>query len=111
MPYDEGLAARVRDLVHEHGPTEEKRMFGGLAFMLGGHMAVCASRDGGLLVRTDGSESEALLRLDHVEPMRMGGQSSRTWLRVGPKALASEDQLLAWVERGVATARAQPPKG
>lgn len=55
MAYDEQLADRVRELVQEHGPADEKRMFGGLAFLLGGHLAVCASHDGGLLVRTDGA--------------------------------------------------------
>jgi TfoX/Sxy family transcriptional regulator of competence genes len=110
MPYDEELAARVRTQVHEHGPAEEKRMFGGLAFLLGGHLAVCASHDGGLLVRTDGAESEELLDRPHVGPMVMGSQSSRTWLRVDAAGLASDDELRAWVARGVATATALPPK-
>lgn len=111
MPYDEQLAARVRAEVQEHGPAEEKRMFGGLAFLLGGHLAVCASHEGGLLVRTDGTESEELLQHEHVDPMVMGSQSSRTWLHVRPAALASDDDLRTWVARGVATARALPPKG
>ncbi len=111
MAYDEGLAARVRELLQEHGPAEEKRMFGGLAFLLGGHLAVCASHDGGLLVRTDGSEADVLLEQEHVEPMEMGGRSSRTWLRVDPAGLASDEQLGGWVDRGVSTARALPPKG
>lgn len=110
MAYDEGLVERVRALMHEHGPTEEKRMFGGLAFLLDGHMAVCASHDAALLVRTDGSESEALLAQDHVEPMQMGAQFSRTWLRVALDGLAADDDLRTWVGRGVATARTQPPK-
>lgn len=111
MSYDEELAARVRELVQEHGPAEEKRMFGGLAFLLGGHLAVCASHDGGLLVRTDGSETDTLLQQDHVEPMEMGGRTSRTWLRVDPAGLATEEQLGAWVGRGVTTAQSLPPKG
>lgn len=111
MAYDEQLAARVRELVQEHGPADEKRMFGGLAFLLGGHLAVCASHDGGLLVRTDGSEADSLLRDEHVAPMEMGGRSSRTWLRVDPAGLATDEQLGAWVGRGVATARSLPPKG
>lgn len=110
MAYDEELAARVREMVHEHGAAEEKRMFGGLAFLLGGHLAVCASHDGGLLVRTDGAETDTLLRQEHVAPMEMGGRTSRTWLRVGPDALADEERLRAWVGRGVATAQALPPK-
>lgn len=111
MGYDEGLATRVRELVQEHGPAEEKRMFGGLAFLLGGHLAVCASHDGGLLVRTDGADADALLRDEHVEPMEMGGRTSRTWLRVDAAGLTTAEQLGAWVDRGVATARSLPPKG
>ncbi|MCD4532752.1 TfoX/Sxy family protein [Nocardioides sp. cx-169] len=110
MTYDEQLAARVRELMAEHGPAEEKAMFGGLAFLLEGHMAVCVSHDGGLLVRTDGSESEELLSQKHVGPMVMGSQSSRTWLRIDAAALGTDVELAAWLARGVTTARAQPPK-
>ena len=111
MAYDEELAARVREVVQEHGPAEEKRMFGGLAFLLGGHLAVCASHDGGLLVRTDGTDAESLLRDEHVSPMEMGGRTSRTWLRVDAAGLDTDERLEAWVGRGVATARSLPPKG
>ena len=85
-------------------------MFGGLAFLLGGHLAVCASHEGGLLVRTDGTESEELLGQEHVGPMVMGSQSSRTWLHVAEPALSTDDDLAAWVARGVATVQALPPK-
>lgn len=111
MTYDEELAARVRDIVSEHGAIEEKKMFGGLGFLLGGNLAVCASHDGGLLVRTDGSDADDLLAQDHVEPMEMGGRVSRTWLRVGPAALRTDDRLGYWVERGANTAKALPKKG
>ncbi len=84
-------------------------MFGGLAFLLDGHMAVCVSGQGGLLVRVDAAERDGLLG-DDVEPMVMGGRASRTWLRVAPEALEGS-RLGPWVERGVAVARAQPPKG
>lgn len=110
MPYDEQLAARVRDVMNEHGLPEEKRMFGGLAFLLRGHLAVCVSHDGGLLVRTDGTESDELLAQEHVGPMVMGQQESRTWLRVAAAGLAADDDLRTWVARGVATAAALPPK-
>ena len=110
MPYDEDLADRIRERIGAHGTPEEKRMFGGLAFLLGGHLAVCASNDGGLLVRTDGTDADDLLARDHVEPMQMGGRSSRTWLRVGPGALRTPEQLGYWVERGATTARALPAK-
>ncbi len=111
MTYDEDLAARVRDLVAEHGVTEERKMFGGLGFLLGGNLAVCASHDGGLLVRTDGSDADDLLARDHVEPMVMRGRSSRTWLRVDAAALRTGDDLGYWVGRGATTAQALPPKG
>ncbi len=110
MAYDEELANRTRELVGQHGAADEKQMFGGLAFLLGGHMAVCVSHDGGLLVRTDGTDV-ALLLDDHVEPMVMGGRESRTWLRIAPDGVRTERQLEAWVNRGVATARSLPPKG
>ncbi len=111
MTYDDELAARIRDLVAKHGVTEEKKMFGGLGFLLGGNLAVCASHDGGLLVRTDGSDADDLLAREHVEPMVMGGRSSRTWLRVDPAALRTDDDLGYWVGRGAATAKALPTKG
>jgi len=110
MAYDEDLADRIRELMSAHGTAEEKKMFGGLGFLLGGNLAVCASHDGGLLVRTDGVGVEELLRDDHVEPMVMGGRSSKTWLRVAPEALSTKRRLQDWVSRGVATASALPPK-
>ncbi len=110
MAYDEELADRIRELINAHGPTEEKRMFGGLSFLLGGHIAVCASHDGGLLVRTDGARVAELLLDDQVEPMRMGGQESKTWLRVAPDGVRTKRQLATWVKRGVSVAQALPPK-
>jgi hypothetical protein len=110
MPYDEELAARVRTEMQTHGLPEEKRMFGGLAFLLRGHLAVCVSHDGGLLVRTDGTESVELLTQEHVDPMVMGRQESRTWLRVDAAGLATDDDLRTWIARGVTTAAALPPK-
>ena len=103
MTYDEELAERVRDLVAEHGVTEEKRMFGGLAFMLGGHMAACVSGKGGLLLRVGEDVMPGLLG-EHVAPMVMGGRESRTWVRVAPEALQTAEQLESWVARGVAGA-------
>jgi hypothetical protein len=82
--------------------------------MVGGHMAVCVSGKGGLLVRVgDESTGEALVAADpdHVAPMVMGGQSSRSWLEVSARALADDDALAAWVGRGLAVARSLPPKG
>lgn len=107
MPYDEALAARVREAITD-GPVEEKSMFGGRAFLLGGHLAVCASHDGGLLVRVAEADAPGLLG-EHVAPMEMGGRASRTWLRVDAADLGGE-RLDAWVARGVASATALPPK-
>lgn len=107
MAYDEKLAARVRDLIAEHGVPEEKKMFGGLGFMLDGHMAVAASGQGGLLVRV--GDAKGLVG-EHAQPMVMGGRESRGWLHVAPEGLRTKRQLEKWVARGVATARALPPK-
>jgi TfoX/Sxy family transcriptional regulator of competence genes len=103
MAYDEELATRVRDLVAEHGVPEEKKMFGGLAFMLDGHMAVCVSGQGGLLLKVGEDAMPALLG-EHVAPMVMGGRESRTWVRVAPEALGTDEKLDGWVARGVAGA-------
>ena len=111
MAYDEDLADRIRELVSAHGPVDEKKMFGGLAFLLGGHMAVCASGQGGLLVRVEADDDAALQDGEHVAPMVMGGRSSKTWLRVAPEGVRTKRQLQGWVTRGVAAASALPPKG
>ncbi|MEJ7834013.1 MAG: TfoX/Sxy family protein [Nocardioides sp.] len=113
MAYDEDLAQRIRELVHElaegEGPVEEKRMFGGLAFMVGGHMAVCASGQGDLMVRVGADDHSVLLRRDHVTAMVMGTRASRTWVRVAREGVRTKRQLQAWVTRGVATACALTP--
>jgi hypothetical protein len=111
MAYDEELADRIRELISEHCRPEEKRMFGGLSFLLGGHMAVCASGQGGLLVRVSADDHASLQAGEHVAPMVMGGRESKTWLRVAPEGVRTKRQLQGWVARGVATARALPPKG
>jgi TfoX/Sxy family transcriptional regulator of competence genes len=111
MTYDEDLAGRIRELISEHGPADEKRMFGGLSFLIGGHMAVCASGKGGLMVRVSADDLDSLLDRDHVEPMVMGGRASKTWLRVSTEGVRTKRQLQPWVDRGVAVAKALPPKG
>lgn len=111
MAYDEDLADRIRELLDGHGPAEEKKMFGGLAFLLDGNMAVCASGQGGLLVRVSADDHAALQDDEHVGPMVMGGRTSKTWLLVAPEGLRTKRQLQGWVSRGVASARALPPKG
>ena len=114
VPYDEELADLVRGLVAERVgdsvATEEKRMFGGLAFLLDGNLAVSASGDGGLLVRIGAKEQPGLLDQPHVGPMTMGGRTSRTWLQVAPEGLRTREQCAIWVGLGVAAAAALPPK-
>jgi TfoX/Sxy family transcriptional regulator of competence genes len=110
MAYDEELAQRIRELVAGE-PVLEKKMFGGLAFLLGGHMSVSASGRGGLLVRVPPEQTEALLEEPGAEPFEMGGRGQMDgWLRVRPEALAHDDDLERWVERGMAFARSLPPK-
>jgi TfoX/Sxy family transcriptional regulator of competence genes len=110
MAYDEALAARIRK--HTAGePVEEKKMFGGLAFLLGGHMAVAASGQGGLMVRVDPSENATLLEEPGAAPFEMGGRGAMTgWLRVSSDAVTDEDDLARWVKRGLSYAGSLPPK-
>jgi len=107
MAYDEELAERIRALVASEPGVTEKKMFGGLAFLVGGNMAVAASGQGGLLVRVDPDESDALVASGNVELMEMRGRTMRGWLRVNP---AEAHELGEWVERGTAYARSLPPK-
>ena len=110
MPYDEQLAARIRKLLaHEPGLTEQA-MFGGRAFLIGGHLAVAASGQGGLLVRVDAAASEKLIATTAAEPMEMQGRPRRGWLRVESDRLRTKRQLEPWVRRGADYARTLPPK-
>jgi hypothetical protein len=88
----------------------ERRMFGGLAFLIGGHMAVAASGGGGILVRVDPAETPSLLAEPHIARMEMGGRAMDGWLRVSSDAVATDEALRSWVERGVVYARSLPPK-
>ena len=110
MAYDEELAARIREALGEEGVTE-KRMFGGLAFLVGGHMAVAASGQGGLMVRVPPEETDALLGEPGARPMEMQGREIDGWLRVDADAVREPAQLDAWVRRGADYARSLPPKG
>jgi TfoX/Sxy family transcriptional regulator of competence genes len=107
MAYDEELAERVRELIAAEAGLTEKKMFGGLAFLLGGNMAVAASGQGGLLVRVDPA---APYDEPGVEPMVMRGREMTGWLRVADEAVRTKKQLTTWVRRGVAYARSLPPK-
>jgi TfoX/Sxy family transcriptional regulator of competence genes len=110
MAYDEDLANRLRELLADEDNITEKKMFGGLAFLLNGHMSVSASGKGGLLVRMDPSETDAALKRDNVTRMEMGGRSMDGWIRVAPEALRTKRQLEAWVKRSVKFVKTLPSK-
>jgi TfoX/Sxy family transcriptional regulator of competence genes len=110
MAYDEDLANRIRELVGSERGVEEKRMFGGLAFLINGNMSVAASREGGLLVRVPPEDTDKLLQRAHVNPMAMAGREARGWLRVDADGVRTKRQLEGWVTRGVGYARGLPPK-
>jgi TfoX/Sxy family transcriptional regulator of competence genes len=110
MAYDEELANRIRELLAgEHG-VQEKKMFGGLAFLIGGHMSVSVSGQGGLLLRVEPEQTDELLGRPHAHPFEMRGRVMDGWLRVAPEGVATKRQLERWVSRGLAYARSLPPK-
>jgi TfoX/Sxy family transcriptional regulator of competence genes len=110
MAYDEHLAERIRALLAGEAGLTERKMFGGLAFLIGGNMAVAASGQGGLLVRADPAKSGALLTSKGVRPMEMGGREMQGWLRVDDDAVRTKRQLERWVRVGVGYAGTLPPK-
>jgi TfoX/Sxy family transcriptional regulator of competence genes len=110
MAYDEDFANRIRELVlTEHGVTEQ-RMFGGLAFLIDGNMSVAASGQGGLMLRVDPAETDALLRRPHARPFEMRGRVMQGWLRVDADGVQTKRQLERWIARGIAYARSLPSK-
>jgi hypothetical protein len=109
MAYDEELANRLRTLMAAERPVE-KKMFGGLAFLVGGNMSVAASGQGGLMVRVDPAETGALLNEPGAEEFEMRGRAMQGWLRVHGPALDDDETLQAWVDHGVTYARSLPPK-
>jgi TfoX/Sxy family transcriptional regulator of competence genes len=110
MAYDEDLANRIRELIAAEADVTEQRMFGGLAFLVGGHMSIAASREGGLMVRCDPDETDALLAKPHTRAFEMRGRALDGWLRVDPEGLGTKRRLEPWVRRGVAYARSLPAK-
>jgi TfoX/Sxy family transcriptional regulator of competence genes len=110
VAYDEDLGRRIRELVGGEPGLTEKRMFGGLAFLINGNMSVSASGQGGLLLRVDPDETEALLAEAHAEPFVMRGRQMDGWLRIEPEGLRTKRQLERWVKRGVDYARSLPEK-
>jgi TfoX/Sxy family transcriptional regulator of competence genes len=108
--YDEKLAARIRELVADEPNLTEKKMFGGLAFLVGGNMAIAASGQGGLLVRVDPDEGEQLISSGRAAAMEMRGRSMAGWLRVDAADVSTKQTLSTWVRRGVGYAKSLPPK-
>jgi TfoX/Sxy family transcriptional regulator of competence genes len=111
MAYDEDLANRIRALLGGEPDVTEKRMFGGLAFMVGGNMSVVVSGQGGLMVRVQPDETDALQSKPHAGPMVMRGRELRGWVRVYDEGVHTKRQLEPWVKRGMAYARSLPAKG
>ena len=109
MAHDVQLADRIRDLVRGEPGTSEKQMFGGLAFLVDGTMAVSVSSEGGLLVRVDPALEESDERAARARPFEMGGRRMSGWRHVDVEGLATDEELRWWVDRGIARARSLPP--
>jgi TfoX/Sxy family transcriptional regulator of competence genes len=110
MTYDVELADRIRSLVSGEPGLQERAMFGGLAFLLSGNMAIAASGEGGLLVRVDPEQSDELVKSGEAQPMVMRGRAMGGWLRVEAHAVTTEQQLQRWVNVGVGYAGSLPAK-
>jgi len=110
MAYDEALADRIRELLAGEPRVTEQKMFGGLAFLIEGNMAVAASGQGGALVRVDPERSDALVASTNARPMEMRGREMQGWLRVTSEDLRTKRQLAKWVTLGATYARSLPAK-
>jgi len=110
MAYDESLAERIREVLAERPDVAERKMFGGLAFLVGGHLAITASGQGGALVRVDPATCDALVARTNAEVAVMRGRPMDGWVRVGPGDLGTRRQLVRWVERAVAYTGSLPAK-
>jgi TfoX/Sxy family transcriptional regulator of competence genes len=110
VAYDEELADRIRELLRGDADLTEKKMFGGLAFLIRGNMAVAASGQGGVLVRVDPAESETFVATTNARLMEMRGRQMQGWLRVDPDDLRTKGQLAKWVGLGATYARSLPEK-
>ena len=110
MAYDKDLADRIRASIPNHDGVTERAMFGGLAFMLNGNMAVSASSKGGLLLRVDPTETDALVNQEGVDHFEMRGRPMNGWVRVDSSAVSSDEQLQHWVDVGLTYAGSLPPK-
>jgi hypothetical protein len=110
VAYDVELADRIRELIVAEPDATEQKMFGGLAFLIGGNMAVAASGQGGVLVRVDPAQSDNLVAATNAHLMEMRGRQMRGWLRVDSADVRTKRQLAKWVERGTTYARSLPAK-
>lgn len=111
MTYDEALAERIRELLDGEPGVTEKKMFGGLAFLVGGNMAVSASGQGGALVRVDPAQSDRVVDTTNAQVAVMRGRPMQGWLRVAQEDLRTKSQIAKWVHLGAAYARSLPSKG
>ena len=110
MAYDEALAERIRELLEGQPAVREKKMFGGLAFLVGGNMAIAASGEGGAPVRVDPGDSDRIVDTSNAELAVMRGRPMQGWLRVAPEHLRTKRQVAKWVQLGAAYARSLPGK-
>lgn len=111
MAYDELLAHRIRELLADERDVRERKMFGGLAFLVGGHIAIAASGQGGVLVRVDPDQGDHLLRTTKAVMAVMRGRPMFGWLRIAPEHLTTRRQLHKWVQLGSEYCRTLPAKG
>ena len=110
MAYDEALAERIRQLLDDEPGLTEKKMFGGLAFLINGNMSVAASGQGGLMIRCAPADTDSLLEEPGAETLVMRGRAMEGWLRVSDDAVDGQAELSRWVNRGAGYARSLPPK-
>ena len=110
MPYSEQLATRIREMMPSNIEFNEREMFGGLAFLINGHMAIAASGKGGILVRCSPDEVDKLVQESEVEIAVMRGKKMNGWLRVSDKRLRTKKQLQKWVDIGIAHVITLPAK-
>jgi TfoX-like protein len=108
VAYDENLADRLRRQLRGQSGVTEKRMFGGLAFLVNGHLAVSASSQGGLLLRVDPARTDTLIADPRADRFVMRGRELDGWLHIDLDAQVSEEELAGWVDLGVAYARSLP---
>jgi TfoX/Sxy family transcriptional regulator of competence genes len=110
VAYEEELAERLRELLDGEPRLSEKKMFGGLAFLISGNMAIAASGEGGVLVRVDPKESDKLVDNSNAEVAVMRGRPMDGWLRVASENLRTKRQLAKWASLGATYAHSLPPK-